>query len=104
MPPTRPTLFIVLGLTFALGAIAGCGDPSSASKSTSAAGPTSAPAATGPTAVTEAVDPNCHMTIQVTPSTPRAVVGGQTFYFCSDDCRDAFLHSQARTASPATRP
>jgi Cu+-exporting ATPase len=38
----------------------------------------------------EAVDPVCGMTVNVSDAQHRAVHDGQTYYFCSAGCRNAF--------------
>jgi YHS domain-containing protein len=34
--------------------------------------------------------------VRKTPTTPRATVDGHTYYFCSEACRDDFLHHTQR--------
>jgi protein SCO1/2 len=56
-----------------------------------------------PTAIV--VDPVCHMSVAVNPAGPRETVGGRTFYFCSDACRETFNRNPARYATAvATKP
>ena len=108
MKAIRPTLGVLVGVALLLGTVAGCDDPTSsksaAAASSSAANATGGAPANGPSVPTEAIDPNCHMTVRVGPSTPRAAVGGRTYYFCSGDCRDQFLRGQPRAAAPASGP
>jgi protein SCO1/2 len=42
------------------------------------------------------VDPVCHMRVAANPAGPRATVGGRTFYFCSDSCREQFERDPAK--------
>jgi YHS domain-containing protein len=36
--------------------------------------------------------------VKVTGATPRAEYGGRTWYFCSEECREAFLKNPAKYA------
>ena len=98
---------VLLAAAITAGVVAGCGDPTG---STGAGDNGAAAKAAGPgpstrsAVVAEAVDPNCHMTVHVDATTPHAAVGGRTYYFCSDDCRDEFLRGQARVVAPAVHP
>jgi YHS domain-containing protein/uncharacterized membrane protein YraQ (UPF0718 family) len=38
-----------------------------------------------------AEDPICHMTVEISPGTLSAEVGGETYYFCGEGCRASFL-------------
>jgi xanthine dehydrogenase accessory factor len=49
-----------------------------------------APVTAGGTAEVQAIDPVCGMTVVAGPGTPSLVVGGETFWFCSTGCRDAY--------------
>lgn len=49
---------------------------------------TSAPMASA--AATLATDPVCKMTVRAAPDTTHLTHAGETYYFCSDSCRDAF--------------
>jgi len=44
----------------------------------------------------EAVDPVCHMTVDVATSRHRSTHGGRTYYFCSAGCRERFEADPAR--------
>lgn len=55
---------------------------------------TPSPAAEG-SARAEATDPVCGMRVALTPATPQLVAGGQTVYFCSGHCRDAYAAQHA---------
>ena len=48
-----------------------------------------------PDGALEAVDPVCGMTVVIGRDTPRAVVGGQDFWFCRPGCRDTYLKQAA---------
>jgi xanthine dehydrogenase accessory factor len=54
------------------------------------------PAAEAPA---EAVDPVCGMTVAVSAAAVRAEHGGETFYFCCEHCRAAFLEAPDRYLS-----
>ncbi len=45
------------------------------------------------------VDPVCHMHVAANPSALHETVGGRTFYFCSDSCREKFDADRARYAA-----
>ncbi len=51
-------------------------------------------------AAATAVDPVCGMTVAITPTTRKAELGGETFYFCAERCRARFLAER----SPAPPP
>ncbi len=46
-------------------------------------------------------DPVCGMSVDPTTATQRAAYGGTMYYFCSADCRSAFVKDPARYAAPA---
>ena len=52
-------------------------------------------ASTGPT-VAVVVDPVCHMRVAANAAGPHATVGGRTFFFCSDSCREKFEQDPAK--------
>ncbi len=58
--------------------------------------------ATTPTV--DAVDPVCHMPVAANPAALHETVGGRTFYFCSDACREKFTADPQRYAGRAARP
>jgi protein SCO1/2 len=51
-----------------------------------------------------AVDPVCHMEVSGGDGTPRAEYRGQTWFFCSDACKERFERSPATFAPPAAAP
>jgi P-type Cu+ transporter len=46
----------------------------------------------------KAKDPICGMMVDAAPTTLHAEVGGRTFYFCAESCRQRYL-----AVHPATR-
>jgi xanthine dehydrogenase accessory factor len=38
----------------------------------------------------QAIDPVCGMTVVIGPDTPKLEIGGETYWFCSTGCRDAY--------------
>jgi xanthine dehydrogenase accessory factor len=38
----------------------------------------------------QAIDPVCGMTVAIGPDTPKLEIGGETYWFCSTGCRDAY--------------
>lgn len=50
----------------------------------------------------EARDPVCGMTVDVTTAYAEAV-GGQTYYFCSENCRQRFDENPAAYGASGTR-
>jgi YHS domain-containing protein len=42
-----------------------------------------------------AIDPMCGMQVQISNAPALAVVAGQTYYFCSDHCKEHFVHQHA---------
>ena len=100
----RPILGLLAGVMLPIGSVVGCDDPTSPATPPGGNGTAVRPAAdatTRPTA--DAVDPNCHMTVRIGPDTPQAKANGRTYYFCSDDSREAFLRSQSRPGTPTDR-
>lgn len=53
-------------------------------------------------AKSKTIDPNCGMTVDEATAL-KAVNDGQTFFFCSDHCRQKFL-SKPTTAKPEDKP
>ena len=55
-------------------------------------------AATTAPAEAVVVDPVCHMPVAANPAALHETVGGRTFYFCSDHCREQFDRDPSRHA------
>lgn len=51
---------------------------------------------------TEARDPVCDMVVDVASAQHRSIFQGQTYYFCSAECRDTFEANPAHYAARAT--
>ena len=51
-----------------------------------------------------ATDPVCHMKVHIDPGTPRMEVGGKTYYFCSERCKDRFATNPELFIHAATMP
>jgi protein SCO1/2 len=45
------------------------------------------------------IDPVCKMQVRPDPDGPHAVFNGKTYYFCSDNCLQKFLHTPANYAA-----
>ena len=55
--------------------------------------------ASGQTAGDMTKDPVCGMTVKIAGAVPTAEYLGKSYYFCSDDCKTAFLKDPAKFAS-----
>lgn len=58
-----------------------------------------AAAAPAPTATEVAVDPVCGMEVAVTEASIQLELDGERYYFCREDCRDAFVADKSLDAS-----
>jgi YHS domain-containing protein len=84
---TRPTRHAVPALALAAAALLGgcAGDP---------AAPAGGPTAECP--VCRAYGDLACLAVHVEPTTPRCTCGGETYYFCSDECRAKFQQNPTR--------
>ena len=63
---------------------------------------TGGPAMLREMSVTDAIDPVCGMTVDMTTATEKAVHDGVTYYFCSSGCRESFEREPAKYLHAAT--
>lgn len=92
----RSSIFMIVMFAVAAGLMTGCAaskQPASTTQTASAAQPCAECLVCKKNADLACVD------VKVDESTPRYDYDGKTYYFCSDDCKNAFAKSPAKYAS-----